>query len=184
MENQAKAQPENISPKSTKNIFAKKPGIIIAIGIIVLLFTASATGAVLYVRNELRDNEDKQDTSTMTDSQDQNSNANRPRITPTEPGTQNDAPGSKQVTLTESGYKLNLRYTGSNSWEYSITGDLPTPCHKTNVETIIQESYPEKAIITLEITRPTGMCIQVIDPITLTGSIQVSAEAEFDFVVS
>lgn len=98
--------------------------------------------------------------------------------------TPGDTQEGRQMTRKENGYTLNLSYTDVNTWNYELTGDLPTPCHKANVETIVRESLPEQVTVTLDITRPTGMCIQVIEPVTLTGIIKVSELAEFDFVVS
>lgn len=80
-------------------------------------------------------------------------------------------------------FSFESTYMGDNKWEYTITGDLPTPCHSPNAETITLERFPEIVQITLSINEPStdAICIQVIEPFEITGTFEASEEAEVEF---
>ncbi|MFW5720531.1 MAG: hypothetical protein ACOCXT_05910 [Candidatus Dojkabacteria bacterium] len=176
MENQIENKEKISMPK--KRLFSNKIVVILVAAMLSTLLAASIVGGFFTLRDSLKNDENSTAKDTTDDfpseSGTQSTQSENPR------GTQE----GRQLTLTENGYTLNLSYTDANTWNYELTGDLPTPCHKANVETIVRESFPEQVTVTLAITRPTGMCIQVLEPITLTGTIEVSEQAEFDFIVS
>ena len=88
------------------------------------------------------------------------------------------------------GFTLTARYQSENEiehvWEYKITGTLPSPCHNTDVQPIVLESYPEQVSVLLTITPPESdvNCIQVLDKdFETTGEFKASDKAKISFVV-
>lgn len=79
--------------------------------------------------------------------------------------------GSEKVTLKTSFKNGKLEYSGSVQ--------LPSPCHKLDIQTTVAESYPEQVYISLEIIDPDpGMlCATVIEEKEFSGKLSVSANA-------
>ncbi len=76
-------------------------------------------------------------------------------------------------------------YLGDSLWEYTITGYLPTPCHSTDVDILIAESFPEQvtAIVTVNEPGPAETCIQSIQDVNITGKFSASEGASFKIQV-
>lgn len=76
--------------------------------------------------------------------------------------------------------KISLKTSFKNGkLEYSGSVQLPSPCHKLDIQTTIAESYPEQVYISLEIIDPDpGMlCATVIEEKEFSGKLNVSANA-------
>lgn len=106
------------------------------------------------------------------------------------PNSTVDKDNALEFTSERAGFTLVARYQSENKtehvWEYKITGDLPTPCHKTDVQPIVLESYPEQVSVLLTITppEPDVNCIQVVEEdFELTGEFRASDKAKISFVV-
>lgn len=77
--------------------------------------------------------------------------------------------------------KLDYKYLGDSKWEYTLTADLPTPCHEIKHEVVVLESYPEQVKVNAEIVNPdnTLTCIQVIqEDAQVTGTFSASEQAK------
>jgi hypothetical protein len=87
---------------------------------------------------------------------------------------------------TEEGFELEANYQGDNQWTYQIDGYKPTPCHQVDQDVVVQESFPEQVIVSVEITQPEGdaICTQVLEMIELTGEFSASEEAQVELVVN
>jgi len=79
--------------------------------------------------------------------------------------------GSEKVTLKTSFKNGKLEYSG--------TVQLPTSCHKLDIQTTVAESYPEQVQISLEIMDPDPetLCASVIEEKEFSGELKVSANA-------
>lgn len=76
--------------------------------------------------------------------------------------------------------KISLKTSFKNGkLEYSGSVQLPSPCHKLDIQTTVAESYPEQVTINLEIIDPDpGMlCASVIEEKEFSGELDVSANA-------
>ncbi len=76
--------------------------------------------------------------------------------------------------------KISLKTSFRNGkLEYSGTVQLPTPCHKLDIQTTIAESYPEQVQISLEIMDPDPetLCASVMEEKEFSGELSVSANA-------
>lgn len=93
--------------------------------------------------------------------------------------------GEADQTIEEDGVTLRLYNTGTNSWDYVINTDLPTPCYDLNIQTIVAESFPEQVTFEVSVESPeVGIdCIQVIDPVEEAGSLSVNENATFSLEV-
>lgn len=76
--------------------------------------------------------------------------------------------------------KVSLKTSFKNGkLEYSGTVQLPSPCHKLDIQTTIAESYPEQVYISLKIIDPDPnmLCASVIEEKEFSGELKVSANA-------
>ena len=76
--------------------------------------------------------------------------------------------------------KVSLKTSFKNGkLEYSGSVQLPSPCHKLDIQTTIAESYPEQVYISLKIIDPDPnmLCASVIEEKEFSGQLQVSANA-------
>ncbi len=85
----------------------------------------------------------------------------------------------------DDGVMAKVTFQGENRWEYVVTGDLPTPCYSMQIETNVQESYPETVQIYATILSPEqdAICAQVVTPVKQEGSFAASPEAQISFEV-
>ena len=91
-----------------------------------------------------------------------------------------------KVVLTESNFKLESEYISENSWEYTVTGELPNPCYNASVDAMVAESYPEQVTITVTVEQPDPevMCAQVIQEFTYEGTFSASEKATIKLFVN
>lgn len=78
------------------------------------------------------------------------------------------------------GEKVTLKTSFKNGkLEYSGSVQLPSPCHKLDIQTTIAESYPEQVHISLKIMDPDPetLCASVIVEKEFSGELKVSANA-------
>lgn len=76
--------------------------------------------------------------------------------------------------------KISLKTSFKNGkLKYSGSVQLPSPCHKLDIQTTVAESYPEQVQISLKIVDPDpGMlCATVIEEKEFSGELDVSANA-------
>ncbi|MDD4382285.1 MAG: hypothetical protein PHE21_03000 [Candidatus Dojkabacteria bacterium] len=88
-------------------------------------------------------------------------------------------------TITQDDMTLTYEYIQDNKWTYTITGQLPNPCYKTSVGTLVAESFPEQVTITLSIEKPdpNTVCTQVIQELNITGEFSASDQATISFKI-
>jgi hypothetical protein len=88
--------------------------------------------------------------------------------------------------LNQDKVKVALRFTTANVWEYTLTTDLPTPCHNLTENNVVMESFPEQVRMEVTITAPAKgtVCAQVITPVSKTGTINVDKAATFSLKVT
>jgi flagellar basal body-associated protein FliL len=103
--------------------------------------------------------------------------------TPTEDLVDEQLPDD-DIEQEEDNFEFSADYIGDNTWEYSITGTLPTPCYEYETEEVVMESYPEQVVITMNIEQSGDVCIQVIQEVEESGSFSASEEAQVSFVVN
>ena len=86
----------------------------------------------------------------------------------------------------ENNFKLESKYISTNSWEYTVTGELPNPCYNASVDAIVAESYPEQVTVTVTIEEPDPevMCAQVIQEFSYEGTFSASEKADIKLVVN
>ena len=86
----------------------------------------------------------------------------------------------------ENNFKLESKYISENSWEYTVTGELPNPCYNASVDAIVAESYPEQVTVTVTIEEPDPevMCAQVIQEFSYEGTFSASEKADIKLVVN
>ena len=76
--------------------------------------------------------------------------------------------------------KISLKTSFKNgNLEYSGVVQLPTPCHKLDIQTTVAQSFPEQVQISLKIIDPDPemLCASVIEEKEFSGQLQVSANA-------
>lgn len=88
------------------------------------------------------------------------------------------------VVKEDDGFTLEAEYIGESTWEYTLTGMLPTPCHGHILDTQVMESYPEQVNITIDIENTGEICAQVIQEVEESGTFTASSEAEINFAVN
>lgn len=95
----------------------------------------------------------------------------------------NNSNQNSTKTEVSNGFTATSTYTATNTWNYIVKGDLPTPCHTLDVEAIVRESFPEQVTLKATLKAPTGdtICAQVLEPIEKTGTYAASADATFKF---
>ena len=83
------------------------------------------------------------------------------------------------IITEEDNFSLTSTYIGDNNWEYTVTGQLPTPCYKAEVQSFVAESYPEQVTIVITVTEPKPdlMCAQVIQDFEYQGTFSASENA-------
>jgi hypothetical protein len=77
-------------------------------------------------------------------------------------------------------FDLQKTYKGNNSWTFTISADMPTPCHGMSIgDVAVAESFPEQVFIEVVVKEPSGdmACAQVIDTQTVTGTFSASEKA-------
>ncbi len=92
---------------------------------------------------------------------------------------------NNSVAINEDDFKLEYEYLGEGKWDYTVTGQLPTPCYETNLDATVAESFPEQVTVTLEITAPDNdvVCVQVIREYEESAQFLASEQATVKFVV-
>jgi len=90
---------------------------------------------------------------------------------------------SDSKTLTSDDFTLEYRYSGNNTWKYSVTGVLPSPCYKATVEAVVRESYPEQVTVNLTTSspEPDTVCVQMVLNYSEEGEFEASEKATVDF---
>jgi hypothetical protein len=88
-------------------------------------------------------------------------------------------------TIEEDGYTLRYVYESENTWSYTVSGQLPTPCYETEVDAIVAESFPEQVTVRLTLTPPDDsvVCIQVTREFEVSGEFSASEAATVSFTV-
>jgi len=129
------------------------------IGIGVLLFLLIVVGGILYQVFFVKDRVADVDNSKTTE--------------------------SLKIEDSKDGFDFVAEYTKENTWEYTVKGQLPSPCHKASVETLILESYPEQVSVVLKIAKPEEdtACVQVIEEFEEKGQFTASEKAKVSFSV-
>lgn len=92
-------------------------------------------------------------------------------------------PDTPTTTTFDENMNFSAQYVEDNTWEYNITGFLPDPCHKFEIDYIVMESFPEQVLVTMEIWREDEMCIQVIQDVEESGTFQASEDADISFEI-
>lgn len=97
-----------------------------------------------------------------------------------------DDTNSEVVTDSEGGFSMTAEYVGENSWEYKVEGELPTPCHSADVDSLVAESFPEQVSVKVTLTEPDDaiVCVQVIREFEYEGEFSASEGASVNLSVS
>lgn len=95
----------------------------------------------------------------------------------------NIAPMETAVIKQEDGINLEANYVEENLWEYTVTGTVPTPCHKVTVTNTVMESYPEQVDVNVEIKDSGDICAEVIQDVEEEGAFKASSEAQITLSV-
>lgn len=85
-----------------------------------------------------------------------------------------------QPNVSQEGFTVSeITYQGDNQWTYTVSGEVPTPCHRITVDAVVAESYPEQVTIEVSIIEPEPdtICTQVITPVSEHGSFSASERA-------
>ncbi len=82
-------------------------------------------------------------------------------------------------------FTLTYTYKGSNNWEYTVTGKLPTPCYNATTEAMVAESYPEQVSIKVTTKEDTDVqiCSTVEKEYTYSGTFSASEKAKTSLIV-
>lgn len=93
--------------------------------------------------------------------------------------TTNNVDDTTTKVLTTSNYRAEVTYIEDSSWEYSIHGTVPTPCHSLAVDIVVAESYPEQVHLNVYISEPSEdvLCTQVLTEKTINGVFNASMDA-------
>lgn len=81
-------------------------------------------------------------------------------------------------------FELVATYQGNSNWTYKVTAQLPNPCVKATVETIIAESYPEKVTVQVKTSNTGEICAQVIQNFNFESTFSASEKASIRLSVS
>lgn len=88
-------------------------------------------------------------------------------------------------SINKDNFALTYNYIGNNTWEYTVAGQLPTPCYDANVEAIVMESYPEQ--VSIKVTpiqnNTIGVCTTVVKDFTYDGTFNASSFAKISLSV-
>jgi hypothetical protein len=96
----------------------------------------------------------------------------------TTPNDSNSQQTTNEDTYTTEDFTLQTEYQGENTWTYTITGTLPTPCYEYTVNEVVMESYPEQVNINMQIEQTQDICAQVIQEVEKVGTFQASEQAQ------
>ncbi|MCA9387306.1 hypothetical protein KC669_04700 [Candidatus Dojkabacteria bacterium] len=79
-------------------------------------------------------------------------------------------------------FMLSASFSKDNTWDYTITGDLPNPCYEYEVKEIPNDN---NFTITLSIVNPSDniICTQIIDPVRYSSSFLAPDDIEILFLV-
>lgn len=83
----------------------------------------------------------------------------------------------------DSGFHLNAEYIGSDTWSYTITGDLDNPCVETEVSVNKQKPTDQTVEVILKTKTSNDPCIQVIEPFSLSDEFSAKPDTEIEFRV-
>lgn len=98
----------------------------------------------------------------------------------------NNSSGDDSITKTVESFTVRADYKQNSTWEYTVTGELPTPCHNAVADALVAESYPEQVTIQVAIVEPETdtMCAQVIQTFEYTGEFSASEKAAISLRVN
>lgn len=87
---------------------------------------------------------------------------------------------TKQQNIDRNNFSLTYEYVSNNTWNYTVTGTLPTPCYSAQVQAVVMESYPEQVSIKVTPTEDTtvDMCATVTKDFTYDGTFNASSLAK------
>ena len=81
-----------------------------------------------------------------------------------------------------SNFLLELFYA-NNQFTYYGTIQMPTPCHTIDVTVAVRESFPETVVMSFKTVQPEEQCTQVVSQKHISGTVAVSAGANFDITL-
>jgi hypothetical protein len=83
-------------------------------------------------------------------------------------------------------FNLESTYQGDNKWSYTVTAQLPNPCHGATIESRVAESYPEQVtiLVTPTFPKPDQYCIEMIEDFSYTGTFTASEGAQISLKVT
>lgn len=81
--------------------------------------------------------------------------------------------------INQDNFTLTYTYKGNNNWEYTVDGNLPTPCFSATTDALVMESYPEQVKIQVKTLEDTSVeiCSTVIKEYTYSGTFSASEKA-------
>lgn len=87
--------------------------------------------------------------------------------------------------LSEGNFDLEISYQNNNSWEYVVTGTVPTPCHSVDVLTDSLNSQQGVTMVLLYVNPPLPgeICTQVVKDIKINGDVTSEPDTTFDLSV-
>lgn len=79
----------------------------------------------------------------------------------------------------KAGVKVFYMYKGGNTWNYTVTGVLPTACHGVEISSPVTKSLPEKVSINLVLVEPASgkVCAAAQSAFSKKGSFSASKDA-------
>lgn len=96
-----------------------------------------------------------------------------------------DKATDEKDNIQQGNFSLTYSYKENNTWEYTVSGTLPTPCYSATTEALIMESYPEQVQIRVktQAASDSTICITVIKDYAYTGTFSASSKATVSLVV-
>lgn len=102
----------------------------------------------------------------------------------------NESPTNRDVfelggfSITDNNFTAEGNFDSeTGTWNYSVNGYLPTPCHRADVNVEVAESAPELVSINLVVSEPAPdlICSQVVSEYDYSGEFTASENAQVNF---
>jgi hypothetical protein len=86
---------------------------------------------------------------------------------------------AQPFSLTSEGFTATGSYQSSNTWSYTVTGELPNPCHTLTIVPAVDSSGNEVTLlVTVIAPEPEVICVQSTQSVEEKGTFTANPTAK------